>query len=370
MLGRFPQREFLTLHRRLALIPGPSHGEGPRREALARFLAQRRVPSQVDPAGNLTVSLGPEGAWPNTVVLDAHLDVVERGGSERLVRGAETLVGLGVADNLAAVSMLAFAAVRLARRGPALRRPLQALFTVGEEGLGNLYGIRHVVGSHPTAPYLLVSFDGGLDTCSMTGLGSRRFCVEIRCPGGHSWGDFGAPNAIDVLVGVLASVKGRFLACQRTACAPLSFNLGTIHGGEGINSIARHAEATLEFRSTSEAILEVLAGALREAVGAAGPAAGASAAWRCIGERPAASPVAPERIRTEVLPAWEAQGLSPPERAMSANINPALAAGWPAVCVGLCRSVHTHREDETLFLPSLAIGWACLDGLCARLLGG
>lgn len=369
MLGRFPQREFLSLHRRLVRILGPSHGEGPRRDALAAFLARRGVPAAVDAAGNLVVCLGPPGEWSQALVLDAHLDVVERGGCGRPVYGPETVTGLGVADDLAAVALLALASVRLARRGPALRRPVWALFSVGEEGLGNLRGMREVVASHPCAPYLLVSFDGGLDTGSMTGLGSRRFRVGIQCPGGHSWGDFGAPNAIDVLVGILAAVKRRFLECQRTGGAPMSYNAGTIQGGEGINSIARRAEAALEFRSPSAGILDTLGAALRAEVEAAGRTPEVSAAWECIGERPAAGPVAPERVRAEVLPAWEAQGLSVPDRPMSTNINPALAAGWPAVCVGLCRSRHTHREDETLFLPSLPIGWACLEGLCTRLLG-
>ena len=369
MIGPFPQAEFLELHEHLALTPGPSNAEGPRRDLLRQFLAGHGVTAAVDAIGNLRATLGPQAPWSQTLVLDAHLDVVERGNALHVVRTAECLQGLGVGDNLTAVTMLALALVRLQAQSGALSRPLLALFSVGEEGLGNLRGVRHLVAQHAEAPWLLVSFDGSSDGYSVTALGSRRYRLAVACPGGHSWSSFGAPNAIEVLVEALAEIKARWQEARNGNPVPFSFNVGTIRGGEGINSIAREAEATFEFRSVSEALLKAMHGVASRVAEAAGRQADVSVDFACIGERPAAAPVDPERVTSLVLPAWEPLKVALSDRPMSTNINPALAAGWPAICIGLCSARHTHREDETVLLSSLAPGWGCLDRLCARLLG-
>lgn len=369
MIGPFPSDEFFSLHERLVLTPGPSHGEGPRRDLLRQYLAERGLPAEVDGAGNLLVRLGPPGPWSATAVLDAHLDVVERGHALDIQRTAEHLQGLGVGDNQTAVAMLALALLRLQAAPTPLRRPLLGLFSVGEEGLGNLRGVRHLVAAHAEAPWLMVSFDGSMETYSMTGLGSRRYRLAVTCPGGHSWSSFGSPNAIEVLLVILSAVRARYQRVRHAAPVVISFNLGSIRGGEGINSIARQAEATFEFRSVSEPLLKAMDGAVRRYLAAARQTDEVEVAFESIGERPAAAPVAPARIADEVLPAWSAVGLSAEDVPMSTNINPALAAGWPAVCVGLCIYRRSHREDETVQIDSLPTGWACLDRLCNRLLG-
>lgn len=368
MIGPFPSDEFFALHERLALTPGPSHAEGPRRDLLRQFLADHGVPSAVDAVGNLRVALGRPGPWAATLVLDAHLDVVERGHALSVVRTAESLQGLGVGDNQTAVAMLALAAVRLHAAAAILQRPLLALFSVGEEGLGNLRGVRHLVAEHAEPPWLLVSFDGSLEACSMTGLGSRRYRVAVSCPGGHSWSSFGAPNAIEVLLETLGAVRARYQDARRAAPVVLSFNLGTIRGGEGINSIAREAETTFEFRSVSEALLKAMDGIVVRAAEAARQLADVSIEVTRIGARPAAVPVDAERVMALVAPAWQPVCAHLADRPMSTNINPALAAGWPSICVGLCSAHHSHREDESVQIASLAPGWGCLDRLCARLL--
>lgn len=367
MIGPFPRDEFLGLHERLALTPGPSNGEGPRRDVLRQFLVGRGLEAEADAAGNLVVTLGPAAPWAETVVLDAHLDVVERGHAVQVLRLADGLQGLGVGDNLAAVGMLALALTRL--DAAALRRPLLALFSVGEEGLGNLRGIRHLVTQHAEPPRILVSFDGSAESYSMTGLGSRRYHLAVTCPGGHSWSSFGSPNAIEVLLEALTAIKARYHEARYAASTVLSFNLGTIAGGEGINSIARNAEATFEFRSVSEVLLRAMDSVARGVAEATGQPADVTSTLACIGERPAAVAVDADRVAALVLPAWEPVSERLVEKPMSTNINPALAAGWPAICVGLCSVRHTHREDETVQLSSLAPGWGCLDRLCERLLG-
>ncbi|MBT7164042.1 MAG: M20/M25/M40 family metallo-hydrolase, partial [Victivallales bacterium] len=139
MIGPFPATEFLELHRRLALTIAPSNGEEPRRRLLADLLDSHGIAHHSDNAGNLIASVG-NGPWQDSVVLDAHLDVVERGGALEVHNDGECLRGLGVADDLAAVTVLALALVRLAQGGESFPLQLVFLFSTGEEGLGNLRG--------------------------------------------------------------------------------------------------------------------------------------------------------------------------------------------------------------------------------------
>ena len=179
MIGPYPDREFLDLHRHLVLTPGPPNHEEPRRHALAAFLTNHGIESQTDPAGNLIVALG-KGLWSETAVLDAHLDVVERGAATEVRNDGEFLHGLGVGDNQAAVTMLALALVRLAPRAAELSRPLVFLFSTGEEGLGNLRGVRQFVSDHPEAPHVFLAFDGTRESHSLSGVGSLRYRLTVE----------------------------------------------------------------------------------------------------------------------------------------------------------------------------------------------
>lgn len=363
MIGAFPTNKFLDLHRRLATTPGPSLAEEPRRHVLQNVLDQAGLHTRTDRGGNLWVQVMESGPWEETLVIDAHIDVVERGYVDEVRHDGDVLQGLGVGDNLAAVTMLALALMRLAQGNRQGQRPLTALFSVGEEGLGNLQGVKQAVADHPSPPYCFVALDGSLGTFSMTGLGSRRYRAGIRCPGGHSWGDFGSPNAIEILTEILHEIKTAYSQLAASAAHPVSFNIGTISGGEGINSIARSADATYEFRSPSAALLEEMDSRLGRILAATGSRASVESRHEIIGTRPAASAVRPERVRGCIEPAWGPALGALEDTPMSTNVNVPLAAGWPAACVGVCRYSSSHTENEKLDLTSLPTGWHCLDRL-------
>lgn len=364
----FPEGRFLELHARLVATPGPSLQEAPRRAVLQAFFQEAGLPTCTDAAGNLWLSLGPEG-WDDALVYDAHMDVVERGYAPDMRREGDRLIGLGVGDNLAAVTLLALWAAQVVEEGRELGRPLKLLFSVGEEGLGNLKGMRQMLADHPSPPYLLISFDGTLDKYSVAGLGSHRYRVEVGCPGGHSWGDYGAPNAIEELVEFLGLVKAAHADLAASEGEVISYNLGTIRGGEGINSIARTAEATFEFRSAAPSRLEEMARRLDPLLQRLRQRQDVSMALELLGERPAAQPVRPERIEPLVQRLLAKQGVAATASVRSTNINLPLSAGWPSICLGLCRSDKAHREDEYLDLSSLPQGWCFLEALSAALLG-
>ena len=368
MIGALDFPPFHELHGRLATTPGPSLHEGPRRRCLQAFLEESGVRTRVDEAGNLWVALGPDG-WDDAVVYDAHLDVVERGWVQQVEVADGWMRGLGVGDDLTAVTMLALLARELTVRGVRLRRPLRLLFSVGEEGLGNLKGVRQMVADHPRPPFLFISLDGSFERYSITGLGSIRLRVSVSCPGGHSWQDFGTANAIDQLVGLLSVLKVRYEELASATEEKVSYNLGTIAGGTGINSLARDAEACFEFRSVSPELLARARGQVDDAVASLVGRSGVSVACEVIGERPAATAVRPERVEALVRDLLSTCVEDLRCVASSTNINVPLAAGWPAVAFGLCRCERGHTEEERVELDSLPLGWSVLSRLTEQLVG-
>lgn len=370
MLGPFPQQAFHDVLIRLATTPGPSLQEEPRRLVLKEFFDEAGVPHDLDTAGNLWVSLGP-GGWREAVVYDAHIDVVERGYTDEVTVSddGERLIGLGVGDNLAAVTMMAFAAKTLWAQQRSLKRPLKLLFSVGEEGIGNLKGIRQIVSDHPAPPYLFIAFDLSFETYSIAALGSKRYRVKINCPGGHSWDDFGSPNAIEQLLDVMGLLKHAYAEVTAHSKEVLTFNIGTIQGGQGINTIARFAEVAFEFRSTSPDLLLKIDQRLSEILPQIQARKDVSLVHTLIGDRPAAQPFQPERIEPLVRRLLTEQGENIVSKPRSTNINIPLSMGWPSMCMGLCQCRNYHREDESLDINSLPQGWELLNKLTQELVG-
>ncbi|MBU1172554.1 MAG: M20/M25/M40 family metallo-hydrolase [Proteobacteria bacterium] len=367
MLTSCDQEQFFKLIKKLAITPGPSLGEAPRRSVLEGFFLEHKVSYQVDMAGNLWVSYG-QGSWTDTVVFDAHMDVVQEGYTKFVEERDGCIRGLGLGDNLTAVTLLAMLAVDLQKKAPGFRRPLNILFSIGEEGEGNLKGVRQVVQDHDKAPYAFVSFDLSFDEYSLAGLGSNRYAVEMTCPGGHSWSDYGLPGAIDQMMQCLTSLKEkvRELSHENPGC--LSFNIGTIQGGEGINSIARKAQARFEFRSTNPQYLKILDHEVGENLAMVNRIPGVSASCTLIGSRPAAPPVCPERTEPHVVRILAELDEKTRPVVRSTNINATLAAGWPSICLGLCESGRFHSHDEYVVINSLEKGWSVLVKLAQTLL--
>ncbi len=256
-------------------IPAPPFGEEARGHWLAaRFLEIGLEKIRIDEAGNVlgylpTPHLGAENTGP-IVVLSAHLDTVfpletPLNPVVRNVDGNDRLDCPGACDNCAGVAgMLAVAkAIATSRIEP----PCTLLFVgnVGEEGEGDLRGVRHLYGNKSLAGRIAahIVLDGaGADSAVTQALGSRRFQVSISGPGGHSFTDAGTPNPIAALATALATIAATTLPDEPRT----TLNLGTIHGGTSVNSIPESAAATIDFRSTSAEELVRLEVALHRAV--------------------------------------------------------------------------------------------------------
>ena len=246
----------------LARIPAPPFGESARGEWLReRFTELELKDVHIDDVGNVFGVHG--GPGKRYVMLSAHIDTVFPAGTPLNIRQqGSRLYGPGVSDNCAGVvAMLAIAAALRANR---IDTTLPIVFAgnVGEEGEGDLRGMRHIFSNPRWKDSILHSLvlDGaGSDTIVAEALGSRRFEVIVRGPGGHSWSDFGMPNPILVLARAIHA----FNQAPVPTSPKTTFNVGIIRGGTSVNSIPESASMRVDIRSTSMQEMERLESTLR-----------------------------------------------------------------------------------------------------------
>ena len=262
---RSQESQFALWQMEATKVAAPPFGEAARGAWLAdRFRELGLTDVQVDEVGNV-FGVRP-GGGDRFVALSAHIDTVFPAATPLNIRQqASRLYGPGVSDNGAGIAaMLAVASVcGSARISHAL--PFLFIGNVGEEGEGDLRGMRHVFATprwRDAIAYSVVVDGAGSDTVVAEALGSRRFEVIVRGPGGHSWSDFGAPNPIIALSRAIEVFRQTpVLAAPKT-----TFNVGTIRGGTSVNSIPESASMRVDLRSTSMAEIDRLERALRLAL--------------------------------------------------------------------------------------------------------
>src|SRR5665213_134880 len=255
----------------LVAIPAPPFGEQARSEWLAaRFAEAGLIDVQTDAVGNVygtlaAVKLPPESSGP-VVVLSAHLDTVFPAETPlHPVMDGDRLQAPGSCDNGAGVAgVLAIARAQVEAKIE-LPAPLIFLGNVGEEGEGDLRGVRHFYNQRSLAGRVAahIVLDGaGADSAVTQALGSRRYQVTINGPGGHSFTDAGTANPIAALATALATLSEVSLPEEPRT----TLNVGTIRGGTSVNSIPESAQAAIDLRSTDPGQLLRLEVALHRAV--------------------------------------------------------------------------------------------------------
>ncbi len=344
--------KIMDWQRDLVSIPAPLNGEQARAEWLRRqFAAAGLSAVEADSISNVygtlpARDLPPESTGP-VILLSAHLDTVfprETPLKPRLE--GDRLSAPGACDNGAGVAGLLAIAHALLHAQVELPLPLVLLGNVGEEGEGNLRGMRHLytqtaLGGRVAAHIVL---DGaGADGAVTQAVGSRRFQVSVNGPGGHSFTDAGTPNPIAAMASALAAMAEIALPGEPRT----TMNLGTIRGGTSVNSIPESAQATVDFRSTSAEQLLRLETALHRAVEDAVEKCNAQAreagsaskgplvfSMTRIGDRPAAG-LAGDSPLLEALRAVDRHlGLRTDLRLGSTDANLPLSLGIPALSMG------------------------------------
>jgi tripeptide aminopeptidase len=250
---------------RLTEIPAPAFQESQRAAVLKTVLSAAGLAVQVDATGNVIGEL-PGVNEKEIVVLSAHLDTVFPAGTDVKVRHeGSRMLAPGISDNGTGLAALAAIARALHEAQIKPQRTILFVADVGEEGEGNLRGMRALVDAYRSRLKAVIVLDGaGTDHVTTIALASRRLEVVISGPGGHSWSDFGMPNPINALV--RGSV--RFINTKVPGSPRTTFNLGQIDGGTSINSIPYQARLKVDVRSESESELTRLESALRESMAA------------------------------------------------------------------------------------------------------
>jgi acetylornithine deacetylase/succinyl-diaminopimelate desuccinylase-like protein len=330
---------------RLTSIPAPPFGEGPRAEAFAEELRKAGFHPSTDEIGNVIAAYDQSGR--NPVVVAAHLDTVfPRETALQLRRKDKAIFMPGISDNGCGLVALLWALRAAREAGIRFKRPVVAIADVGEEGEGNLRGIRHVFKTPPwgSRECQFIAVDvGGFQRITHQALGSRRFRVRMTGPGGHSWADFGRPNPVHAI----ASAVHNFAARCAGRRAGTSFNVGVIRGGISVNAIPTEALMEVDLRSTTLINLAELNDQLQRALNEAAAAAHVECSVEMMGERPSGVTSTETDIVQAAIETTRRLGVEPVLDIGSTDANIPISMGIPAIAIGgggSSGNVHTPEE--------------------------
>jgi tripeptide aminopeptidase len=352
--------DVLSLTRKVAEIPAPTNDEGER----TRFFRERAehlgLKVTCDDIGDVVATipgrLSP-GAGAKSLLVAAHLDTVfGRDVALEVASSEGRMAGPGIGDNSLAVATALLLPTLFERAG--VKPAVNVLITgnVGEEGLGNLRGIRQVMDDHPDVGAVIALEGHNLGRVTHVAVGSRRYRVTAIGPGGHSWGDFGQPSAIHVLAKFIADLD----AIPLPRMPKTTLNVGTIEGGVSVNTIAPSVSCLLDLRSTDESSLQRLSERVTRLAAKHSRTDGVTLTLETIGERPAGVAPVDSPVVKMATATLNVLGVEATLDASSTDANVPIAAGIPAVCIGLTSGGNVHRVDEFIDTAPVPVGIAQL----------
>jgi acetylornithine deacetylase/succinyl-diaminopimelate desuccinylase-like protein len=248
---------------RLTEIPAPEFNEARRGEFLKTLFEATGLQVRIDKTGNV-IAERPGTDAKSVILLVAHLDTVFPASADvRVKREANRLTAPGIADNGAGLAALAGLARTLSESQIRTAKTIVLAGDVGEEGEGNLRGVRALVEGYGSRLAAVIAIDGAsIEHVTTQGIASQRVEVTITGSGGHSWSDFGAPNPITALARAIV----KFSSINVPDDPRSSFNFGVIEGGTSVNSIPASAAVKVDLRSEQESQVKTMDAALRDAV--------------------------------------------------------------------------------------------------------
>jgi acetylornithine deacetylase/succinyl-diaminopimelate desuccinylase-like protein len=335
-------------------IPAPPFKEERRAaEMKRRFEALGLRNVRIDSIGNVIAERPGTGGGP-VVVLAAHLDTVFPEETDVSVQRQGTLLrGPGIGDDCRGLAVLLAVAKAMGAANVRTEGTIYFVANVGEEGPGNLRGVKYLFAKPPAKIDYFISVDGtGLGLTSRA-VGSNRYKVSYKGPGGHSYGAFGMPSPIHALGRAIAKIS----AIQVPRAPKATFNVGIIEGGTSVNTISPLGAMEVDLRSESPDELAKLDAAFRRALDEA--LAEEHARWpqsrvkitldvQSMGVRPAAAPPDSQRIIQTAQAAARALGFDAPGSASSTDANWPMSLGIQAITIdGGGRGQGAHSVTES-----------------------
>jgi len=345
---------------KLTEIPAPPFGEAPRGKAYLAMLKELGLEDvQQDPEGNLMgLWRGKAGSVVPLLAVAAHLDTVFPEGTDvKVKRSGTRLMAPGIGDDTRGLANL-LAVVR-AMRDAKIETSGDILFigNVGEEGPGDLRGVRYLFSKSPWKDRIkrFITIDGeNLDVVANGGIGSLRYKVTFKGPGGHSWGAFGTVSPAFAMGDAMA----RMGELKVPKSPKVSYNVGIVSGGTSVNSIPFEVAMEVDMRAVDPVALKDVDAKFKKIVADAVDKENATrstangkitAEFKLIGERPSGtlspdSPVLKQLVATmgvfDKVPVWQSS---------STDANIPISLGIPAFALGRnsgAKSGRTHSLDE------------------------
>ena len=224
-----------------------------------------------------------------------------------------------------------------------------------EEGLGNLKGCRKIMEDFGSRVTEFVTFDSSVFTVINEAVGSRRYQIEVRTEGGHSYDRFGNRNAIACMAKLIQDLY----AVEVPAIGKTTYNVGMISGGTSVNTIAQYAQMLYEFRSDKREALQIMEDTFRKII-AKHQKSGLDIAVTSVGDRPCSGDVDPEKEQDLSRRTAEAVlrnfGHAVKYGSGSTDCNIPLSMGIPAVCIGCADGRGAHTREEFVYIDSLKSG--------------
>ena len=345
-----------TLEQQISIceIPAPPFMEQRRAEEFRRRLVSFGYPdARIDSIGNVIAEIG-RGDGP-TVMIAGHLDTVFPEDTDvRTTRTGNRIAGPGIGDDCRGLAVVLTLARVLKESKLEPRGRVYLVGNVGEEGPGNLRGVRYLMHTKfPQKISYFISVDGaGGGSITSRAVGSHRYTISFEGPGGHSYGAFGMTNPMHAMGRAIAKIGD----LQVSTNPKTTFNVGLVRGGTSVNTITPMAQMDVDMRSESAASLKDIDTRIRAAVDAA--VAEEKARWPnsraeitvkydTIGIRPTGGQADDAPIVHTALAAVRALGWTPSTSASSTDANLPISMGIPAITInGGGRGGGAHGTQE------------------------
>lgn len=361
MSTHLPQK-VLDLAIQIQQIPAPTFNEQLRAAFVHQCFQEEGLHAELDAVGNVLACLPGRGnALP--VVVVAHLDTVFPDLVDLSVsREADKISAPGIGDNSLGVASLFGVTWYVRQMHDDLPGDVWLVADVGEEGLGDLRGMRSVVGRFQDKVSAYIIVEGlALGQVYHRGLGIRRYRISAHTPGGHSWTDYGSPSAIHELAELINQITDISLPSNPRT----SLNIGVISGGVSVNTIAGSAQLELDLRSESQKTLDELVNQVLDLVKTANRQ-NVKMIAELIGSRPFGELPGDHPLVQAAVDSIKRRGIIPQFHASSTDANIPLSKGLPAVGVGITNGGGAHTSGEYILTAPVAQGLEILAELVKK----
>ncbi|MFN8401234.1 MAG: M20/M25/M40 family metallo-hydrolase [Anaerolineales bacterium] len=337
-------KKVLDLAIQIQQISAPTFAEGQRGEFIRDLFAQEKLDDvSMDSLGNVYARLPGKQKKARALIVSAHLDTVFPAGTKLQIKEeAGKVFGPGIGDNSIGVAALFGILWGIRERKIELKHDVWFVANVGEEGLGDLRGMRGVVERFGDDEIGYLVLEGlALGHVYHRAIGVRRYRITAKTRGGHSWSDYGQPSAVHELAAMVTQLTQIRLPREPRT----TMNVGTIHGGTGVNVLAAEAKCELDLRSEDPTVLAKIVSQVEDII-LHWNHEGVKIQAEVIGERPAGQIPADHAMVKLAVDSVQAQGIEAILTTGSTDANIPLSKGFPAVVMGITTGGGAHTMGE------------------------